>query len=319
MRSLLFRSLTAFILPLSFAQIPSAPDPLDALGIRDLSLPADQKQAIRILMLTNRKDDAEKLLVDIIAKTPDVSDARILLARIEYLNKKPGEAAKQFLKADELQHLSARDRLILALAYKANREPQLAIGEFQKLVAKEPDNPEYLYLMGRTQLDTRNPEKAIPVFRKLIAQHPDYMRAYESLGVALEQQSDKNGALAVYKEGVKRDEKLHACPAWLYLNLGALQQESNQWKDAESSLRTAIGCAPLAQAHYRLGLVLQETKRIDEAIEQYRLAIGLQPGYAPPYYVLSRLYTLKGESAKAAQALDAFRHLSAPNGPPPAP
>lgn len=303
-------ALSAVILPLASAQL-RPPDPLDALGIGDLSLPADQKQAIRVLMLANRKEDAEKLLVDIIAKTSDARDARILLGRLEYFNKKPAGAVKQLLKADESQRLSAKDRLLLALAYKANREPQLALAEFQKLVGKEPGNPEYLYWIGRTELDTRNPEKAIPVFRKLIAQSPDYLRAYESLGVALEQQGYKDGALATYKEAVKRDEKLHACPPWLYLNLGALQQQSNQLKEAEASLRAAIRCAPLAPAHYRLGLVLQDTKRIDEAIEQYRLAIGLQPGYSPPYYVLARLYSLKGESAKAAQALDAFRHLSA--------
>ena len=318
-RGLQFLTLSAWLLPWSFAQMPAAPDPLDALGVRDLSLPADQKQAIRVLLLANRKDDAERLLADIVLKTPDSFDSRILLARMEYLNKKPADAARQLAKADELQRLSTKDRLLLGFAYKANREPQRAIAEFQKLVAKEPGNPEYLYWIGRTELDARNPEKSIPVFRKLIAQNPDYLRAYESLGVALEQQGDKAGALAIYKDGVKRDEKLHACPPWLYLNLGALQQDANQLKVAEASLRAAIRCAPLAQSHYRLGLLLQDTKRTDEAIEQYRLAIGLQPGYSPPYYVLARLYKMKGESAKAAQALDAFRHLSETKAPPPAP
>ncbi len=300
-------ALGAILLPAP-AQPP--PDPLEALGIRELALPVDQKQAVRVLMLAGKNDDAEKLLADIIAKTPDARDARILLGRLEYFNRKPAGAVRQLLKAGELQPLSAKDRELLAFAYKANHQPQLAIAELQKLVAKEPGNPEYPYWIGRTEMDARNPHGAVAVFRKMIAQSPDYLRAYESLGMALEQEGEKDAAVAIYQQGVKRDEKLHACPAWLYLNFGALQQERNELKEAEANLRASLRCAPLAPAHYKLGLVLQDTNRIDGAIEQYRLAIGLQPGYSPPYYLLARLYRIQGDSAKAEQAMDAFRHVS---------
>jgi tetratricopeptide (TPR) repeat protein len=286
-------------------------DPLEALGIRDLSLQPEQQQAIRVLLLSGKEDEAEKLLLDIVGKNPKGWDARVLLARMEYLNRKPGAAVEQLRAADAIRSLPPQDRLLLAFACRAIRKPDLAIAELKKLSAQDPKNPEYPYWIGRTESDNRDPEHAIATLRKVVSDHPDYFPAYEALGIALERQGKDEAAIRAYQDGIQRDKALHACPPRLYLNLGALQQDLDRSKEAEENLRQSLQCGPTAQAHYRLGVLLQNSERMDDAIEQFRLAIGLQPGYSPPYYNLAGLYRLKGEKDKAEQALKAFRDVSA--------
>lgn len=291
-------------------QLGSA-DPLEKLGIRDLALPADQQQAIRVLLLSGNENEAEKLLLDVISNDPKAWDARILLARMEYLNRKPEGAVEQLRAADAARPLTPQDRLLLVFAYKAARQPDPAIQELKKLSAQDPKNPQYPYWIGRTESENRQSDRAVQTLQKLVSDHPDYLRAYEALGIALEALGEKERAIGAYQRGVNRSRVLHECPASIFMNLGALQQDLDRTKEAEENLRESIKCGPTAQAHYRLGVLLQNSGREDAAIEQFRLAIGLQPGYSPPYYNLARLYRSKGEKDKADQALEAFRHVSA--------
>lgn len=56
------------------------------------------------------------------------------------------------------------------------------------------------------------------------------------------------------------------------------------------------------QAHYNLGISLQDQDRLEEAIEAYQKAIDIQPNYAAAYYNMGNAFQEQSELEKAVQA-----------------
>ena len=75
-----------------------------------------------------------------------------------------------------------------------------------------------------------------------------------------------------------------------HYNLGIILQELGRLEHAEASYNQAIALKPdLAEAHYNLGVILQELRRLDEAEASYSQAIALKPDFAEAHYSLGRL------------------------------
>jgi Fe-S cluster biosynthesis and repair protein YggX len=56
-------------------------------------------------------------------------------------------------------------------------------------------------------------------------------------------------------------------------------------------------------AHYRLGGLLQEDKRYDEAIESFRRTLELSPQFSKVYSLLAQCLVAKGETVEAVKTL----------------
>jgi tetratricopeptide (TPR) repeat protein len=84
----------------------------------------------------------------------------------------------------------------------------------------------------------------------------------------------------VFQEyGLKLDPK----NTTLWLNLGTMQENTNQLGPAADAFKKAIELdAGNAAAHYSLGSVYDTQKHYDEAIEEYRRALVLDPALADP-------------------------------------
>ena len=66
-----------------------------------------------------------------------------------------------------------------------------------------------------------------------------------------------------------------------YLFLGRLQLKSDTLVNAEQSLQRSIELEPTADAYYWLGVVLQRKGNLPDAQAAWRLALALDPNYAP--------------------------------------
>jgi len=85
-------------------------------------------------------------------------------------------------------------------------------------------------------------------------------------------------AIAVYREVLQLDDRYH--PAWYAL--GCAFQKKREDAAALECYEKAISIVPnLAESHHNLGNVLHKLGLIDEAIEQFRTAIGLGRGFLP--------------------------------------
>ncbi len=74
------------------------------------------------------------------------------------------------------------------------------------------------------------------------------------------------------------------------------------WKDGITLWQDVVQKSPRNSiAHYNLGVVYQDKGRIEEAIQQYLLAIRIRPDYADAYTNLGKAYLSKGMYEKAIE------------------
>ena len=111
--------------------------------------------------------------------------------------------------------------------------------------------------------------------------------------------SEAKDLIAQYKEIVKSQEKIHATPAELDRATRSVRMagRSNPYFKIEIDPK-------LAKAHYNLGIVLYDQKKLDEAIACFRRVIQLDPKYA---YAYNNLGTALYDQKKLDEAIACFK------------
>jgi tetratricopeptide (TPR) repeat protein len=133
----------------------------------------------------------------------------------------------------------------------------------------------------------------------------DAQASYER-GCTLEDDGDNKGAIAAYREAVRRDSK-HADA---HINLGRLLQEAREAAAAEKHYRTAIQLRPHdSTAWFNLGTALEDLRRSHDAEEAYRKATEAQNPVPDAWYNLARLCEKHGQVAEALRHLKTYRKI----------
>jgi Tetratricopeptide repeat len=93
----------------------------------------------------------------------------------------------------------------------------------------------------------------------------------------------KKGMVKIAIEYQEYATKLGPAEPVLWLNLGSMNRTIGNLGPAESAFKKALAINPNhALAHYNLGAVYDADKKYDEAIEEYRRALVLDPELADP-------------------------------------
>src|SRR2546430_12305633 len=125
---------------------------------------------------------AEKILVEEAERDSRLPRSAKLLAiagGIFFLDAQYLEAAIAWKKAEAIAPLDDRSRFTLAMAYvKLNRRDGARV-ELDKLAAAQPQNPLFLYWLGRLDYDVRNDKSPLTRFQKLIGMDAKTIRAYD--------------------------------------------------------------------------------------------------------------------------------------------
>ena len=144
------------------------------------------------------------------------------------------------------------------------------------------------YLEGRQLWYGRTPEglkKSIDLFQQAIAADPNYALAYTGLadtynvgpsyGIGISSKQGEMLADEASRKAVELDDSLseaHAARAFAMANL-------HRWSEAESEFRRAIELNQnnsAAHYFYAVGYLIPEN-RLDQALDQYRIALSLDP------------------------------------------
>jgi tetratricopeptide (TPR) repeat protein len=227
---------------------------------------------------------------------------------------------------------------------------RLSGSEKERLGRAGTTNPEAyrLYLEGRQLWYGRTREgikKSIDLFQQAIAADPSYALAYAGLadtynvapsyaiGITSRQ------ALLLADEATRKALELDDLLPEAHIARAGALATSWRWNEAEREFQRALELNPnSAQAHYFYAfLVLVPEKRTDEALEQFRVALSLDPlstivnanyattlmiagrypeslaqfrktierdpGFTPAHYKLSHLYATTGNFAEAVSEL----------------
>jgi tetratricopeptide (TPR) repeat protein len=118
--------------------------------------------------------------------------------------------------------------------------------------------------------------------------------------------SDPHAARKAYEKAVNDDAELVA--AWI--NLGRLQHEHGQLREAEKTYRAGVAAVGQdALLMFNLGVLLEDLNRPAEALEAYHVSLGGDPSFADCHYNLARLYETLGQPQHAIRHLGQYRRL----------
>jgi tetratricopeptide (TPR) repeat protein len=306
---LLFNLLAAACNGQSPAEEPAPPaSPIESLGLVPAQV-AELRQSI------NAHDyiAAEKLLLAEIGRDPHSAQAARLLAyagSVYFLNHDYINAAIAWKKSDAISPLDARLQFSLAMAYIRIARPDWARAALESLAAANPKESLYPYWLGRLDYDGHEYINAEHHFQRAIDLAPQMARAYDNLGLCYYYENHNDLAIENYKKAIDLESASPHPSPWPYLNLAITEQFINQFPNAEADLRQAIRLDPgFAQAHFRLGIILEDLERPQEAVAELREAARIDPLYPEPHLGLARIYHKLGQEPQAREEVQTYLRL----------
>ena len=191
----------------------------------------------------------------------------------------PINSVKQFLNQKNvfsLQKLLEEDRTSLeAMYYRGNYflyglgDPDKAIAEFEKILAKDPSYALAHYDLAVAYRDLGMPEKSIAQYEKTLELSPDFPEALSNLGGYYFRSGKLDQSVKLFKKAVQ------AYPNFVQAlsNLGAALNKQGQPEEAITHLKKALSLDPeFSIANFNLGNSLFALNRLDEAQKMFELS-----------------------------------------------
>lgn len=165
-----------------------------------------------------------------------------------------------------------------------------------------------LYELGKKLFEEGKYSEAEPVLREVIRRSPRYADVHNKLGVICNLNGDLKGAAGHFEKALELNPRYTEAS----LNLAVTYNELGEFKKAQEVFTVAAQIAhpdpnmidpfiagKLANEHYRVGNMYLEFNMNDEAIEEYRKAIGLHPKLADVHTKLGIALRNKGKTEEA--------------------
>ncbi len=169
-----------------------------------------------------------------------------------------------------LQQGRTNERLLLALDYERQGEPDQAVRQLKAVIDSEPKNAHAQKLLGNVYFHMGLLDWAINAYQAAVSQDQEYIDAFYDLGVALYHRARVAEAIESFEKVLDLNPEYHA-------------------------------------AHYRLGVCYHHIGNLDKAIEHFTNSLMLTPEYVMAHYHLGVMY-LKRE-ANLKKAADEFKKV----------
>ena len=235
----------------------------------------------------------------------------------------------------------------LAEIYRLRGMPVKALGHYQSLLQREPNDVEALFQAGYISFKLNQLDQAKDYFRKLITVDPKHAGGAANLaalearyneiltgrnektpGVTLREvvQANPNSVEAhvnlgaqlitegIYPEALtilERAVSLRPNSAAVQYDLGLAQLKEKKYEEAVTSNKKALELKPeWADAYNNLGLAYAGLSRWKEAVTSYSEAVRLIPEYAGALYNLGIAYVRLGQTSTAREIVAKVRPLN---------
>ncbi|MDA0831662.1 MAG: tetratricopeptide repeat protein [Planctomycetota bacterium] len=185
-------------------------------------------------------------------------------------------------------------------AYFERGQYAWARGDFERAVADQPDNADYIHNLAAAMKKQGDLVGAEQTYRRALTIDPSHQPSYHSLAQLYIESGRQGEALALAQEWAD----IEPYKAEPFVELAFVQRELGDTAGSEQSLRSALQANPRhpkALAH--LGQVYQDSGRTDQAAALYQHSLA-QQWYQPE--VQSRLVTLQGSGSYATSTTTAY-------------
>ena len=202
---------------------------------------------------------------------------------------------------------------ILGNAYMADRKPDLALQQFQKAAALDPDNSAIKTRVGISEIDAGRGEQGLATLEQVFGTEAGATIAGPALVVMELRARRFDKAAQVTDSLIKRDAK----NAVYHALLGEVRAAREDYAAAESAFRAALAINPdLTAATRDLAQVYAATGRTDEARNLYNGLLAKNPNEVSALLGLADTYTAQQKWTEAIDAINRAR-TAARNDPAP--
>ncbi len=159
----------------------------------------------------------------------------------------------------------------LGSTYYKRGQLQQAQNEFKRALADNPENATHAHNLATTMSKQGNMVAAEQMFRKAIATDANHQPAYHGLAKLLQLEGRTTEAQSLLSNWQQTNPD-SAAP---YVEMAAVQNQMNDIKGAEQSLRTALEKQPNHPiAMSKLGEILENNGRVEEAKVMYQRSLA---------------------------------------------
>jgi len=193
----------------------------------------------------------------------------------------------------------------LAEIYRLRGMPDKALGHYQSLLQREPNDVEALFQAGYISFKLDQLDQARDYFRKLIAVDPKHAGGAANLAALEARYNEKHVGLKEKTPGITLREVAQANPNSVeaHVNLGAQLLTEGVYPEALTILERAVSLrSNSAAAQYDLGLAQLREKKYEEAITSNKKALELKPEWPDAYNNLGLAYAGAGRWKEAVAA-----------------
>lgn len=275
----------------------------DVIGAAGLEAPGitARNRLAALLVQQNDYAAAEKLIAEVLAKSPRDNDALILRGNLALTHKDPKAAVTDLRAVLRDQPNAVGVMRSLARAHLANGEPALAEETMRRAVEANPQDPAARMDLAQLLIKLGKPAQAAPVIDALVREQPNNLAALDAqFKIAV---TGKDWVLA--KSAADAIVALQPKGALGYYYQGAVAESKNQSEEALRLYSTALDMLPQsAEPLEALTRLLVRMKRVPEALKKLDDAIAAYP-------TLALAANLKGEillsTQHEADAVQAFK------------
>ncbi len=195
-------------------------------------------------------------------------------------------------------------------AIEAQRNLDRMIGEFQKKVQQNPQDPSAHYALARAYFSKGQFPEGESELKRVLDLQPQNVRARMDLGRAYLTEGHPKEAQEEFTKLVTQDPKnVNA-----HIALGVALADQNNHEDAIKEYQTALSLDPQARdVYYRMGISQVESKKYDEAIASYLKERERSGDDAELEDALADAYQAKGMQQQAQDARNKAQELSGQN------
>ncbi|MDB6094701.1 MAG: yrrB [Verrucomicrobia bacterium] len=182
-----------------------------------------------------------------------------------------------------------------------NRDYRSEVDLWADTVAKVPANARAQNNQAEVLIAAGRGTEALAPATEAVRLKPDYPEALNNLGIALAQLGRTAESIAPYEAALK----VRPSYAGAHANLGAALAQLGRFDEAELHLKEGLRLTPqgaeMTTLRNNLGNVFLQTKRMEEAIAQYDIALGLNPGFVDAHYNRGAALSQVGRNREAAE------------------
>ena len=256
---------------------------------------------------------AETNLSKYLAHAPDNMIAARLIATAALQQQAPSRAIEYLKPLVDKTTADAATLAVLGSAYMADGKPDLALQQFEKAAALDPDNPAIKTRIGVSEINTGQSEQGLATLEQVFGTEAGAPIAGPALVITEFRARRFDKAAEVASSLIQRDPKN---PIYHTL-LGEVRAAQQDYSGAESAFRAARAINPnLSAATRDLARVYAATGRTDQARTLYNDLLAKNPNEVAALLGLADTYIAQQEWTEAIDALNRGR-TAARNDPTP--